>query len=145
MGDSSPLIPTSGSSLLNLSTCENDEYPIAESKNKTAVKIARELNLKRNTAYIPLALRNIYQTCPEPQRVRNRAQRKDFKTAVLSKAHQSVLTLMFIKSVDPNFDITKVEQECKAIFDHYLPDISMIANGELTIVDGEDEEQEEGE
>ena len=107
------------------------------------VKIARELDLKRNTTYIQLALRNIYQTCPEPQKVRNRAHRKDFKSSVLSKAHQSVLTLMFIKSVDPEFDISKVEEECRQLFDHYLPDISMIANGDLTVLDAEEDDEKE--
>jgi len=106
------------------------------------VKIARELDLKRNTPYIQLALRNIYQTCPEPQKVRKRAHRKDFKSSVLSKAHQAILTLMVIKSVDPNFDIAKAESEAKALFDHYLPDISMIANGDLTVLEAEEEDEE---
>lgn len=107
------------------------------------VKIARELNLKRNTSYIPLALRNIYQTCPEPEKVRDRARRKDFKTSVLSKAHQAVLTLMFIKTVNPDVDISKIEQECKLIFDHYLPDISMIASGEFEMLEAEDDDRSE--
>ena len=106
------------------------------------VKIARKLGLKRNTSYIQLALRNVYQTCPAPQKVRDRARRKDFKTSVLSKAHQAVLTLMFIKTVDPEVDIGKIEKECKLIFDHYLPDISMIASGDLEILEAEEEGEE---
>ena len=104
-------------------------------------KIARELNLKPSTSYIPLSLRNVYEVCPEPEQVRNKALRRDFKTAVLSKAHQAVLTLMFIKTVKPDVDMAKIEAECAVIFDHYLPDISLIANGELEIVEAKDESE----
>ena len=35
--------------------------------------------------------------------------------------------------------MAKIEAECAVIFDHYLPDISLIANGELEIVEAKDE------
>ncbi len=42
-------------------------------------------------------------------------------------------------------DMAKIQEECKEIFDQYLPDVSMIANGDLTIVDSEEKEEEDGE
>lgn len=105
-------------------------------------KIARELGLKKWTAYISASFRNIHRTFPEVSTIRKKATRKDFKTSVLSKAHQAVLTLMFIKTVDPDMDMAKIQAECKEIFDQYLPDVSMIANGDLTIVDSKEEEEE---
>lgn len=108
-------------------------------------KIARELGLKPKTSHIPNTLNNIYKNHPDPSQIRNRALRKDFKTGVLSKAHQAMLTLMFIKTVNPDVDMEAVRIECAEIFDHYLPDISMIANGELEIVDAQEESDGRGE
>lgn len=101
-------------------------------------RIAKELGLKSKTSHIPNTLNNIYKNHPDPSQIRNRALRKDFKTGVLSKAHQAMLTLMFIKTVNPDVDMEAVRIECAEIFDHYLPDIAMIANGELEIVDSQE-------
>jgi len=105
-------------------------------------KIARELGLKKWSAYIPAALKNMSGKCPEVSTIRKKVLRKDFKTSVLSRAHQSVLTLMFIKTVDPSVDMAKIQEECKEIFDKYLPDVAMIANGDLTIIDSEEVEED---
>jgi len=105
-------------------------------------KIARELGLKPESSYVAASLRNAHMVCPEVGQIRSKSARRDFKTSVLSKAHQAVLTLMFIKTVNPDVDMVKIEQECAAIFDHYLADISMIANGELEIVEAKEDASE---
>lgn len=98
-------------------------------------KIAAELGLHPKTSHIPNALNNVYKQSPEPESVRNRAARKDFKSSVLSKAHQAMLTLMFIKTVDPDVNLDQIKIECAKIFDHYIPDITMIANGDICVED----------
>jgi len=100
-------------------------------------KIARELNLKPESKYIVISLNNVHKQFPSGS-IRLKAWRKDFKTAQLSKAHQAMLTLMFIKTVNPDIDMEKVKRECAELFDSYLPDISMIANGELMIIDADE-------
>jgi len=103
-------------------------------------KIAAELNLHPKTSHIPNALNNVYKQSPEPESVRNMAARRDFKSSVLSKAHQAMLTLMFIKTVDPDVDLDRIKSECAKIFDHYVPDITMIANGDICVEDSKENE-----